>query len=181
MTQPGEMPRSWRDEHGDGDAEEEVAEDDDGHGDDEEADDEGEVKQRLLRLDAGQRQPGLEIFQRRRREARANDPANRRNGPPAGVMDRHCSAVSLLAEHEADDEADAHGREDGPGGILADPMFALAAEGLGAGAGLGVGMLGLAADFVDLGLGGGAQLGGLGLGGGAQVVDGLGGVMSCRR
>ena len=92
---------------------------------------------------------------------------------------RHLRA--LLAEHEADDEADAHRGENGTGGIFANPMFALAAEALGAGAGVGVGCLGLAAQFLHLALGGGAQFGGLGLGGGAQILDGWRRRESCRR
>ena len=72
-----------RDEDGDGDAEKQVAKQDDRHGRNEEADDDAEVEQRLLGLNAGQRhKPG--DTPARRRKAREDDPADCRNGPLLG-------------------------------------------------------------------------------------------------
>jgi hypothetical protein len=50
-------------EQGERHAEKQVAKDDDREGKDEEAKDDGEVEEGLLRLDARERQPGLEILE----------------------------------------------------------------------------------------------------------------------
>jgi len=106
--------------------------------------DDGKMKERLLCLDAGESEPGLQIGQPGALKSRRCS-----NNPSCCVPDG-CSAIRLLAEDEAQDETDAEGREDGAGRVLANPFFAFAAQGLGAGAGVGVCLPRPSAQLVDL-------------------------------